>query len=67
MFFFFVCGEHRFRSEVEGYKGLTCQCHNCGNWSASVVKTHPWFTLCFIASFFFFHYPFPSFLSILIE
>ncbi|KAL8393606.1 hypothetical protein RB595_003374 [Gaeumannomyces hyphopodioides] len=46
--FFFVCGEHKFRSEVDGYQGLTCQCHNCGNWAASVVKTHPWFTLCWI-------------------
>ncbi|KAK7962208.1 hypothetical protein PG997_009370 [Apiospora hydei] len=44
----FTCGEHTFRKEVEGYESVTCQCHNCGNWSGHVIKTHPWFTFCFI-------------------
>ncbi|KAK4147833.1 rhodopsin family [Dichotomopilus funicola] len=46
----FTCGEHTFRKEVEGYHGLVCRCHNCGNYSASVVKSNPWFTFCFIAT-----------------
>ncbi|KAJ0104153.1 hypothetical protein J7T55_000504 [Diaporthe amygdali] len=44
----FTCGEHTFRKEVEGYQGVVCQCHNCGNYSGHVIKTHPWFTFCFI-------------------
>ncbi|KAK4158814.1 hypothetical protein QBC43DRAFT_223457 [Cladorrhinum sp. PSN259] len=44
----FTCGEHTFRKEVEGYEGLVCQCHNCGNYAGSVIKSHPWFTFCFI-------------------
>lgn len=48
----FTCGEHTFRKEVEGYESVTCQCHNCGNWSGHVIKTHPWFTFCFIVSIF---------------
>lgn len=44
----FTCGEHTFRKEVEGYENVTCQCHNCGNWSGRVVKSNPWFTFCFI-------------------
>ncbi|SPQ17965.1 fc1a7353-7411-44c1-a837-39d338ff29bb [Thermothielavioides terrestris] len=44
----FTCGEHTFRREVEGYEGLVCQCHNCGNYSASVIRSHPWFTFCFV-------------------
>lgn len=48
MCFVFTCGEHTFRKEVEGYEGITCQCHNCGNWSGKVVKTNPWFTFCFV-------------------
>ncbi|KAI0188070.1 hypothetical protein F4808DRAFT_70368 [Astrocystis sublimbata] len=46
----FTCGEHTFRKEVEGYEGLTCQCHNCGNYSAHVIKSNPWFTFCFVVS-----------------
>ncbi len=46
----FTCGEHTFRKEVEGYEGLTCQCHNCGNYAAHVIKSNPWFTFCFIVS-----------------
>lgn len=46
----FTCGEHTFRKEVEGYEGLVCRCYNCGNYSGSVVKSHPWFTFCFIVS-----------------
>jgi hypothetical protein len=46
----FTCGEHTFRREVEGYEGLVCRCYNCGNYSGSVVKSHPWFTFCFIVS-----------------
>ncbi|CAK7240654.1 MAG: RNA-binding RNA processing protein rpp1 [Sporothrix thermara] len=45
----FTCGEHTFRKEVEGYGGVVCRCFNCGNYSARVIKTHPWFTLCFVA------------------
>ncbi|TLD33936.1 hypothetical protein PspLS_01448 [Pyricularia sp. CBS 133598] len=48
MCFIFTCGEHTFRKEVEGYEGITCQCHNCGNYAANVQKTNPWFTFCFI-------------------
>ncbi|KAL2270998.1 hypothetical protein VTJ83DRAFT_369 [Remersonia thermophila] len=44
----FTCGEHTFRREVEGYQGLVCRCYNCGNYSASVIKSNPWFTFCFI-------------------
>ena len=46
----FTCGEHTFRKEVEGYGGVVCRCFNCGNYSARVIKTHPWFTLCFVVS-----------------
>ncbi|KUI70332.1 hypothetical protein VM1G_05995 [Cytospora mali] len=44
----FTCGEHTFRKQVEGYEGVVCQCHNCGNYSGHVIKSHPWFTFCFI-------------------
>ncbi|CCC08085.1 hypothetical protein SMACR_12775 [Sordaria macrospora] len=44
----FTCGEHTFRKEVEGYEGLVCRCYNCGNYSGSVIKSHPWFTFCFV-------------------
>ncbi|RKU48456.1 hypothetical protein DL546_002304 [Coniochaeta pulveracea] len=44
----FTCGEQTFRREVEGYQGVVCRCHNCGNFSAHVIRTHPWFTFCFI-------------------
>ncbi|KAI1398803.1 hypothetical protein F4819DRAFT_467298 [Hypoxylon fuscum] len=44
----FTCGEHTFRKEVEGYEGITCQCHNCGNYAGHVIKTNPWFTFCFV-------------------
>lgn len=50
VFFFFVCGEHTFRSEVKGYEGVICQCHNCGNMSARVIKSRPFFTFCFVVS-----------------
>ena len=46
----FTCGEHTFRKEVEGYEGIICRCVNCGNYSGHVIKTHPWFTLCFVVS-----------------
>lgn len=48
MFFFFVCGEHTFRKDVEGYEGMVCQCYNCGNMAGHVIKSHPWFTFCWI-------------------
>lgn len=48
----FTCGEHTFRKEIEGYEGVVCRCYNCGNYSGRVIKTHPWFTLCFVVSFF---------------
>lgn len=48
MFFFFVCGEHTFRKEVKGYEGKVFQCHHCGNMAASVTKSNPWFTFCWI-------------------
>lgn len=44
----FTCGEHTFRKQVEGYDGVVCRCHNCGNYSGHVIKEHPWFTFCFI-------------------
>ena len=44
----FTCGEHTFRKEVEGYEGIVCRCHNCGNYSGHVLKSHPWFTFCFV-------------------
>ncbi|KAH8899294.1 hypothetical protein GQ53DRAFT_758515 [Thozetella sp. PMI_491] len=44
----FTCGEHTFRKEVEGYEGIVCRCHNCGNYNAHVIKSHPWFTFCFV-------------------
>src|SRR5262245_53662053 len=46
----FTCGEQKFRKQVEGYENVTCQCHNCGNYSGKVIKEHPWFTFCFIVS-----------------
>ncbi|PHH86823.1 hypothetical protein CDD83_9705 [Cordyceps sp. RAO-2017] len=48
MFFFFICGEHTFRKEIPGYEGIVCQCHHCGNMSGHVIKSNPWFTVCFI-------------------
>ncbi|SPO07658.1 uncharacterized protein DNG_10353 [Cephalotrichum gorgonifer] len=48
MFFFFIFGEHTFRKPVPGYENLVCQCFNCGNMSGRVLKSHPWFTLCWI-------------------
>ncbi|EFY86324.1 rhodopsin family protein [Metarhizium acridum CQMa 102] len=49
MFFFFICGEHTFRSEIPGYEGMVCQCHHCGNMAAHVVKSRPFFTFCFVS------------------
>ncbi|KAL1891367.1 hypothetical protein Cpir12675_004981 [Ceratocystis pirilliformis] len=48
MFFFFTFGEHTFRKDVSDYRGIVCQCHNCGNMSGRVVKSNPWFTFCFL-------------------
>ncbi|KAK4116788.1 hypothetical protein N656DRAFT_700887 [Canariomyces notabilis] len=48
MFFIFTCGEHTFHKPVQGYEGLVCRCYNCGNYSAAVIKSHPWFTFCFV-------------------
>ena len=55
-----------FSSPLEGYEGVTAQCHNCGNWSAHCITRwyvplpdperldltmrRPWFTVCFIVS-----------------
>lgn len=50
MFFFFFCGERTFRKEIPGYEGMVCQCHHCGNMAGHVIKSHPWFTVCFIVS-----------------
>jgi hypothetical protein len=44
----FTCGETTFRKQVEGYEGVVCRCHNCGNYSATVVRSKPWFTFCFV-------------------
>ncbi|KAH8813224.1 hypothetical protein F5884DRAFT_329188 [Xylogone sp. PMI_703] len=44
----FTCGEQEFQRQVQGYEGTVCRCHNCGNYSARVVKRNPWFTFCFI-------------------
>ncbi|KAL2210561.1 hypothetical protein CC79DRAFT_1355240 [Sarocladium strictum] len=48
MFFFFTCGEKTFRSELDGYQGIVCQCHHCGNMSGHVLKSRPFFTFCFV-------------------
>ncbi|KAH8179496.1 hypothetical protein LIA77_01015 [Sarocladium implicatum] len=48
MFFFFTCGEKTFRSELDGYQGIVCQCHHCGNMSGRVLKSRPFFTFCFV-------------------
>jgi len=48
MCFIFTFGEHTFRKEVEGYEGIVCRCYNCGNYSGHVIKSHPWFTFCFV-------------------
>ncbi|CZS93706.1 uncharacterized protein RCO7_09455 [Rhynchosporium graminicola] len=48
MCFIFTCGEHEFSKQLQGYDGVICQCHNCGNYSARVIKRNPWFTFCFI-------------------
>ncbi|MCJ1350219.1 MAG: hypothetical protein MMC33_000200 [Icmadophila ericetorum] len=48
MAFCITFGTHDFNSELEEYKGVTAQCHNCGNWSAHVITQWPFFTLCFI-------------------
>jgi hypothetical protein len=50
MCFIFTFGEHTFRKEVEGYQGIVCRCYNCGNYSGHVIKSHPWFTFCFVVS-----------------
>lgn len=63
MCFVFTCGEHTFRKEVEGYEGVICQCHNCGNYSGRVIKSNPWFTFCFVVSSSSF-FPFPNYLPI---
>ncbi|KAL1879344.1 hypothetical protein VTK73DRAFT_7181 [Phialemonium thermophilum] len=44
----FTCGEQTFRKQVEGYEGVVCRCYNCGNYSGRVIKSHPFFTFCFI-------------------
>ncbi|KAI7773837.1 hypothetical protein LA080_009829 [Diaporthe eres] len=44
----FTCGEHTFRKQVEGYDGVVCRCQRCGNYSAQVIKSNPWFTFCFV-------------------
>ncbi|KAG9248503.1 hypothetical protein BJ878DRAFT_564058 [Calycina marina] len=48
MCFIFTCGETEFSKQLTGYENVTCQCRNCGNYSAHVVKRNPWFTFCFI-------------------
>jgi len=48
----FTCGEQTFRKDVEGYEGIVCRCYNCGNYSGHVLKSHSWFTFCFIVGFF---------------
>lgn len=50
MFFFFVFGEHTFKKPVPGYEKLVCQCYNCGNMSGRVLKSNPFFTICWIVS-----------------
>jgi len=48
MCFIFTCGEHEFSKQLQGYENVLCQCHNCGNYSARVIKRNPWFTFCFV-------------------
>jgi hypothetical protein len=52
MCLFFVFGEEKFRRRLDGYDDVRVQCYNCGNWSANVRKTHPFFTLCWVVSWF---------------
>ncbi|KFY23024.1 hypothetical protein V493_06153 [Pseudogymnoascus sp. VKM F-4281 (FW-2241)] len=35
----FTCGEHEFASELKGYEGVTCQCHNCYGVSLTAATT----------------------------
>lgn len=48
MAFCITFGTHQFTSQLEGYEGVTAQCHNCGNWSAHCISTWSWITICFI-------------------
>ncbi|TVY43461.1 hypothetical protein LSUB1_G001582 [Lachnellula subtilissima] len=48
MCFIFTCGETEFKKQLAGYDGVLCQCHNCGNYAARVIKRNPWFTFCFV-------------------
>ncbi|EPE30704.1 ribonuclease p complex subunit [Glarea lozoyensis ATCC 20868] len=48
MCFIFTCGETEFSKQLQGYENVVCQCHNCGNYAARVIKRNPWFTFCFI-------------------
>ncbi|KAF4636183.1 hypothetical protein G7Y89_g1907 [Cudoniella acicularis] len=41
-------GAEEFSKQLQGYENTVCQCHNCGNYSARVIKRNPWFTFCFI-------------------
>ncbi|KAK6582777.1 hypothetical protein PZA11_005185 [Diplocarpon coronariae] len=40
--------QDEFSKQLQGYEGILCQCHNCGNYSAQVIKRNPWFTFCFV-------------------
>jgi hypothetical protein len=51
MCFVFTCGETSFKHALEGYEGIMCRCHNCGNYSAKVIKSKPWFTFCFVVRY----------------
>ncbi|KAL2054210.1 hypothetical protein ABVK25_005351 [Lepraria finkii] len=48
MAFCITFGTHEFTNQLEGYEGVTAQCHNCGNWSAHCITRWPWFTVCFL-------------------
>ncbi|KAM0797801.1 hypothetical protein BDR22DRAFT_861596 [Usnea florida] len=48
MAFCITFGTHQFTSPLEGYEGVTAQCHNCGNWSAHCISTWSWITICFL-------------------
>lgn len=48
MAFCITFGTHDFTKQLEGYEGVTAQCHNCGNWSAHCISRWPWITVCFI-------------------
>jgi len=48
MAFCITFGTHNFQNQLQGYEGVTAQCHNCGNWSARCQTSWEWITICFL-------------------